>query len=275
MHNDTVRVLIRDSVAGWRPGNYGISSLSLKSCTSGVPRSGSGSRSHRCHGRSSGSNAYWGSAVGQNQSHCHADRGRPRYCWSRAGRPRRGRGRRASDPPRRPFRDRPPRPGPGHEGQRVQGTAGETARRVRRRTRRGPRRRHPVRSGRAGTTPARGPGRRGAAAPAVRLDGRIPHRRAQHGEAGCGPACSGIRSPPGSMCTWPTSPGCRACPSHAGPTPTAATRPAPAHRSATMRSCCSSSRSAVPVRSHRSRAEPNCTVTSPPCPCWTRRRSPP
>lgn len=77
------------------------------------------------------------------------------------------------------------------------------------------------------------------------------------------------------MCTWPTSPGCPACPCHAGPTPTAPTRPAPARRSATTRSCCSSSRWAVPARSHRSRAELNCTVTSPPCPCWTRRKSPP
>ena len=170
-----------------------------------------------------------------------------------------------------PFRDRPSRPGPGHEGRRVQRTAGETARRVRRRTRRGPRRRHPVRPGRAGTTPARGPGRRGAAAPAVRLDGRVPHRRTQHGGPGRGPAGRAPAHRPRPCAHGRHHRRCRACPCHAGPTPTAPTRPAPARRSATTHSCCSSSRSAARARSHRSRAEPSCTMTSPPCPCWTRR----
>lgn len=59
------------------------------------------------------------------------------------------------------------------------------------------------------------------------------------------------------------------------PDPDGTYPPAPARRSATTRSCCSSSHSVVLARSHRSRAEPNCTMTSRPCPCWTPRQSPP
>ena len=155
------------------------------------------------------------------------------------GGPRRGRGRRAPHPPRRPRRDRPSRPGPRHEGRRVRRAAGEAARRLRRRTRRGRRRRAPVRDRRAGTAAARRAGRRGAAAPAVRLDGRVRHRGAAHGGAGRGPAGRASPHRPAAPDGWPRSPRCPTCRCRAGPAATAPTRTAPARRSATTRSCTS------------------------------------
>ncbi len=55
--SDTARVSIR-AYRGWRwrRGSCGTSSPSPRSCTSGGPRSGSGSRSRRCRGRSGSSN---------------------------------------------------------------------------------------------------------------------------------------------------------------------------------------------------------------------------
>ena len=60
-----------------------------------------------------------GHAAGPHQPRRHADRGRLGAAARGPGGPRRGRRRRAAHPPRRARRDRPPRPGPGHEGRRV------------------------------------------------------------------------------------------------------------------------------------------------------------
>ena len=165
-----------------------------------------------------------------------------------------------------------PGPGPRHEGRSRRRTAAETARRVRRRTRRGRRRRAAVRHRRAGTAAARRAGRRGAAAPAVRLDGRARHRGPVYGGAGRGPAG---RAPPHRRGKPADGRRGRA----ARPADAALARPR-RHVPGRPRSggsgpaaaATSSSPSAGRARSSPSRAGPTCAATSPPCRCWTRRR---
>ena len=131
----------------------------------------------------------------------------------------------------------------------------------------------PVRDRRAGEAAARRAGRRGAAAPAVRLDGRVRHRGAVHRGAGRGPAGRAPPAAPGPQLrmaevtalpdlplprwpgadgTYPDGPGPR------GPRPDAAV---PADRA---RPGLRGPAGVVPRAS--------CAATSPPCPCSTRRR---
>ena len=196
------RSLAPGTVAAWRPGSCGTSSPSPRSCTSGGPRSGSGSRSRRCRGRSSSSNGGSGWRCWNAPA--------ARVTLTEAGSVLLREGRAALDAveaaDRRTRRAAlaatgHARPGPRHEGRRVQRTAGEAARRLRRRTRRGHRRRAPVRDRRAGTAAARRAGRRGAAAPAVRLDGRVRHRGAAARRARSWSCRPGIRSPAGPTCS--------------------------------------------------------------------------
>ena len=161
--------------------------------------SGSGSPSRRCPGRSAQLERRLGAA---------AARPRPPAPW-RSPRPARSSCARAG---RRSTRSTPPSAAPGgpparaavlgagREGRRVQRAARQAARRVRRRARRGRVDVMLVRTGRAGAAAARRPGRRGAAAPAVRrTDGFDTEELAERGPGRC--SCRpGTPSPAAPSC---------------------------------------------------------------------------
>ena len=75
-------------MAAWRRGSCGTSSPSPRSCTSAGPRSGSGSPSRRCRGRSPSSNGGSGWRCWSATSRArHADRGRRGAAAARVGQP--------------------------------------------------------------------------------------------------------------------------------------------------------------------------------------------
>ena len=125
--------------------------------------------------------------------------------------------------------------------------------------------------GRAGAAAARRPGRRGAAAPAVRLDGRVRHRGAVHGGAGRGPAGRAPAHRPDRTSGRPTSPRCPdlPLPRWPGRDGTYPDGPGPQVRD---------NDAAVPADragpGHGGPAglvpRPAASTTSPPCRCWTR-----